>query len=271
MKFRDVYRFYIYLILLFLVLVVMQHFSHLYLKHYDYLIFINDALAPIPPIVLVVVFVFGRVAEARAQNSQKKQLVFIKSTLFRLELRDLYIADFLALKSPAITFAKIHAATLPELKDMRRAAESVEYTSLEAMEPVIMQYVATQDVWRRFMDIARQNGFEGIFQDMLSILHFVSDVTTYKELNPDKLFSRHAAGDPALMQRVVRILGDGIRKYLDYAIELKEKQPELFDQLLADYEMSVRARGSATGEAVDGAASEKAATPQLGDAIAGPA
>jgi hypothetical protein len=242
MKPRDVYRVYIYLLVIWIVLVVMQHFSHLYLKHVDYLIYANDSLAPIPVIVLVVVFVFGRFTEARAQNNQKKQLVFIKSTMFRLELRNLYIADFQALKSPAITFEKIRAASLPELKEMRKAADSVEYASLEAMEPVIMEYVATQDVWRRFMEIARQNGFEQIFLDMLYILHFISDVTTFKELNPDKLFIHYAAGEPALMQRVMKILGDGIRKYLDYAVELKEKQPELFNQLLADYEMLARPR-----------------------------
>ena len=39
------------------------------------------------------------------------------------------------------------------------------------------------------------------------------------------------------MHRVMKVLGDGIRKYLEYAIELKEKQPELFNQVIADYEL----------------------------------
>jgi hypothetical protein len=46
-----------------------------------------------------------------------------------------------------------------------------------------------------------------------------------------------------LMQKVLKIVGDGIRKYLEYAIELKEKQPELFDQVIADYELSTQMRG----------------------------
>jgi len=44
------------------------------------------------------------------------------------------------------------------------------------------------------------------------------------------------------MARVTRILGDGIRKYLDYAIELKEKQPELFSQVVGGYELLANSR-----------------------------
>jgi hypothetical protein len=33
-------------------------------------------------------------------------------------------------------------------------------------------------------------------------------------------------------------LGDGIQRFLDYAIELKEKHPELFEEMMEDYESS---------------------------------
>jgi len=51
-----------------------------------------------------------------------------------------------------------------------------------------------------------------------------------------------AVKDESSMRKVMKILGDGIRKYLDYVIELKEKQPGLFDQVVADYELLAQAR-----------------------------
>jgi hypothetical protein len=91
--------------------------------------------------------------------------------------------------------------------------------------------------------MAMESGFEEIFKDMLGIVHFISDVKTFKEINPSKLFIHEAAKDEAAMNRVTKILGDGVRKYLDYAIELKEKQPELFAQVVGDYELLARGRG----------------------------
>jgi hypothetical protein len=93
--------------------------------------------------------------------------------------------------------------------------------------------------------MAGEGGFDDIFQDMLYIMHFIGDVTTFREINPDMPFVRHAATDAALMEKVRKILGDGIRKYLEYVTELKEKQPELFDQVVSDYEALAVARGSA--------------------------
>ena len=101
MRPKDNLRIYIYLIVAWIALLVMQHFSHLYLKQFDILIFANDSLAPIPIIVLVVVFLFGFLVESRANRSSKQQLMFIKSLMFRLDLRDLYIANFLALQVAA--------------------------------------------------------------------------------------------------------------------------------------------------------------------------
>jgi hypothetical protein len=41
-------------------------------------------------------------------------------------------------------------------------------------------------------------------------------------------------------EKVRKVLGDGIQKFLDYAIELKEKQPDIFFELMTDYEVSSR-------------------------------
>ena len=242
MNHRKNLHIYVSLVAVWIVLVVLQYFGH---KHFqgNALVYAVDDIAPIPVIVLVVVFLFGIMMENREQKRRKQQLMFLKSCMFRLELRDLYIADFRALQSPSLTFAQIKTATLDEPKQMRRQADSVEYRSPEAMEAVITEYAKAQDVWRGFLNLAMENGFEEIFQDMLGIVHFISDVKTFKEINPGKLFINEAAKDEAAMRRVTKILGDGVRKYLDYAIELKEKQPELFAQVVGDYEVLAGGRG----------------------------
>jgi hypothetical protein len=241
MTHRRNLRVYISLLATWVVLLTLQYFGHKYYQG-NILVYAVDSLAPIPVIVLVVVFLVGMFMEGRDQKSRKQRLMFLKSCMFRLEMRDLYITNFLALKSPALTFSKIKTATLDELKQMREEANVVEYKSLEAMEPVVEEYAKAQDVWRGFLNMAMENGFEDIFQDMLSIVHFITDVRTFKEINPGKLFVNEAAKDEASMNRVMKILGDGIRKYLDYVIELKEKQPELFAQVVGDYELLARSR-----------------------------
>ncbi len=242
MSHRKNVRIYISLMAIWIVIVVIQYFLHRHLPGNLLTIAVDD-IAPIPVIVLVVVFLVGLFMENREQIRRRQQLMFIKSCMFRLEMRDLYVANFLALKSPAFTFAKINAASLDELKQMREQANTVEYRSLEDMEPVITEYANAQDVWRGFMNMAMQNGFEKIFQDMLYIIHFVGDVTTFKALNPGKLYIQEAANNQLLMTRVRKVLGEGIGKFLDYAIELKEKQPELFKQVMGDYELLARSRG----------------------------
>ena len=134
--------------------------------------------------------------------------------------------------------SQIKDLTLDELRKMRKDAETVEYKSLDVMEPIIMEYVAAQSVWENFMDLAISYNFEEIFQDMIYILHFIHDVKIFKDNNPDKLFVHEAEKKEWLMQKVMTVLGDGIRKFLDYVIELKEKQPEMFYQVISDYELA---------------------------------
>lgn len=207
--------------------------------HIDFMLHV----AAIPLEILAAVFLVDRILENRLNKDRRRQLMHIKSCIFRLEMRDLFVVNLAALKSPRITMPALREATLHELKKLRADAETVEYRSPEDMEPVIMEYVKSQDVWRNFMDIAREYHFEEIFQDMLYIMHFIGDVKTIKEHYPDDPFIHHVAGNERLMDKVMKVLGDGIRKFLDYVIELKEKQPELFNQIISDYELSLQLRG----------------------------
>jgi len=202
-------------------------------------------LAAIPLEILIAVFIVESLLERHETRAKRHQLMYIKSTMFRSQMRDLFIADFAALKSPALTMKDIGRASLPELRDMRRSAEAVEYKSLEAMEPIIEEYVAAEPVWNAFRERAITYNFEDIFMTMIAILHFIYDVKTFKAKHPRQLFIHEAAKNEALMGKTWKILTDGIRVFLDYAIELKEKRPALFEEMMADYELSIRLRRSA--------------------------
>ena len=199
-------------------------------------------LAAIPLEILIVVFIVQRYLENTEKNEKRRQLMFIKSCFFRSEMRNLFLANFGALKSPCLTMSKIKNSSLGELRKMRQDANTIEYESLEKMELVIMEYVKAQHVWQNFMDRAITYDFEDTFHDMIYILNFIQDVKVFKDNNPDKLFIHEAEKDEYMMTKVRKVMEDGIQKFLDYAIELKEKQPDMFNQIISDYESSSQVR-----------------------------
>ena len=197
-------------------------------------------LAAIPIDVLIVVFIIERFLDERDKKEKLKQLMYIKGYLFRSEMRNLFMLNFKALKSPELSMAQIKESDLHELKNMRKEAEHVEYKSPEMMEVVIMEYVHEQPVWQNFMERAINYNFMEIFKNMIYILQFINDVNKFKADNPDKLFIYEAQQKPWLMEKVNKILGDGIRSFIDYTIELKEKQPDIFYEIIEDYELSMQ-------------------------------
>jgi hypothetical protein len=200
-------------------------------------------LAAIPLDILIAVFIVEKYLERHESKERRRHLMYIKSTMFRSDMRTLFIANFHALKSPPLTMTGIKAASLEELRAMRAAAAAVEYKSVEAMEPVIMEYVKAERVWQAFLERGIDNNFEEIFFRMIEILHFLYDVKLFKENNPDKLFIREAEKREPLMRKASKVLHDGILSFLDYAIELKEKTPDIFDEVMADYELTELIKG----------------------------
>ncbi|MEW5900542.1 MAG: hypothetical protein AB1715_03665 [Acidobacteriota bacterium] len=206
---------------------VIEHLTHLeFFLH----------LAAIPLEVLVAVFIVEKMLERREAKLKRRQLMFIKSHMFRSDMRRLFVSNFQGLERPAITMSKVRTASPDELRQMRHEAENVSYRSAEAMEAIIMEYVRSQPVWSSFMERSIAYNFEEIFLDMIYILHFIQDVKAFKERHPEELFINEAGKKDWLMTKVKKVLGDGIRKFLDYAIELKEKQPAVFADLMTDYE-----------------------------------
>ena len=184
----------------------------LFIEHLTHIEFMLH-LAAIPLEILVGVFLVEKFLEKREKREKRRQLMFIKSYLFRSEMLNLFLANFEALKFPAATMSKIKNASVEELKQMRKDANIIEYKSLEAMEPVIMEYVKAEQVWHNFKERAITFNFEEIFQDMIYILHFIYDVKLFKGNNPDKLFIYEAEKRVLMMKKVRKVLGDGIQNF----------------------------------------------------------
>ena len=211
------------------------------LTHIEFLLH----LAAIPLEVLLAIFIVEKFLDERYKKEQRRHLMFIKSYLFRSQMRNLFITNFEALKSPSFTMSRIKDLSLEELRQIRRDANSLEYKSLEAMEHVITEYVQAEPVWHQFREWAINYDFDEIFTDMIYILHFIYDVRLFTENNDGKPFIYEAEKRPQLMEKVNKVLGDGIQKFLDYIIELKEQQPQMFYELISDYELSSQIRSDA--------------------------
>lgn len=206
-----------------------------HVTHFEFLLH----LAAIPLEILLGALLVERILERRKKSERLRQLMYIKSYHFRGVMRGLFIANLQALKQPSLTIPEIRRASLAELRDMRRRAEHVKYDSEEKMEGVVMEYLKARYVFVDFMERAITHDFEAIFHGMIYVLNFIQDIELYKRRYPDGQFVAEARRRADLSAKMDKVLGDGVRSFLDHAIELKEKHPEMFEELLADYQLSV--------------------------------
>jgi len=211
----------------------------LYLEHVTHIEFLLH-VAAIPMEILLGAILVESYLARKERRSKLRQLMFIKSYLFRSRMRNLFISNFGALAEPRITMEMIKNSSLGEIKALRARVNDMQYHSPEAMEPVVMEYVNSHDVFHEFMDWAIANNFEEIFHDMIHLLHFIQDVKLFKKHNPDRPFIGEAVAKPQLMTKVEGILKTGIFSFLDYMAEVKENQPEVFEELINDYEFSAQ-------------------------------
>ncbi len=197
-------------------------------------------LAAIPLEILLGAFLVQRYLAQKDKDAKQQQLMYFKSYLFRSDMRNVFISNFRALTKPAISLEWIRSASLAELKQARAGISTLEYRSPAAMEEVLAEYIHAEEVWRTFLEWAASNDFEPIFHDMLFILHFIQDMELFKKHNPNRLFAEEALASPRQRAKMDKVLRDGIEKFLDYVIELREKVPEVFEDLLEDYLMSAK-------------------------------
>lgn len=228
-------------------------------------------------LVLWVVEKFLRNYERQQEVSKrKKQLGLIKSVMFRSELKGVYLADFEVLKeksqdndpeirlrsiqSPDGCLPKIHYETLKawkdELKSLDKLREDPELhhaTKLvknlverfnevidgnpELKKRIIDEYVNAQKAWSWFKEFAVTCNLEGILDDIIEVEH----------LNADTKAGRENKG------RLRNVWLTGIKKFVDYSVELMEPGSEtnqkLFKDMMKEY---VEAEAAQTQKEAEG-------------------
>ncbi len=196
-------------------------------------------LAAIPLEILLAVVIVEYFLSHKEKTNKKYQLFLIKSYLFRSEMKRLFISNLTSLQSPEITINKIRGMTLKELKDLRSNLGDLTYKSHLHLEKVVEEYIKAKNVFRFFLEWAIENNVEYIFKDMIYILHYIQDVILFKEHHPEKLFFQEEEDNPGLIEKTSRIVRNGIEHFLDYVIELKQKDSTMLNSLLSDYEISI--------------------------------
>lgn len=207
----------------------------LYLEHITHYEFLLHAAA-IPLEILVGAILVEQYLAVSEKTRRARQLMLIKSCLFRTDLRTLYLTNFAALDYPKISLSDINAASIEQLKAWLEQIHDARYRSPEAMESVITEYVNAYQAFNRFLEWAISNDFEQIFHDMIMLMHYIHDAQLFKSLYPDEMFISKALANPELMQRTQTVLTDGIKSFLRFCIELKESDPEVFSMLMNDFQ-----------------------------------
>lgn len=210
----------------------------LYLEHVTHYEFFLH-VAAIPLEILLGAILVERYLAGREKERRARQLMFIKSCLFRSKLRTLYLTNFKSLIYPRITMEDIKEAGPKELTAwLQQVREDARYRSPEAMESVIMEYVNAYQAFNQFLEWAITNDFEKIFHDMIMLIHFIHDAQLFKCLHPDEMFINKAFENPELMERTKTVLTDGIKSFLMFCIELQESDPDVFSMLMEDFQSS---------------------------------
>ena len=223
--------------ILFVTSLVLLSLLFLYLEKLTHVEFLLH-VAAIPLEILAGALLVDRYLAWRERQRRARQLLFIKSCLFRSDLRSLYLTNFGALEEPRITLQGIETASQSQLTAWLDQLKDAKYRSPEAMETVVDEYVKAQPVFDRFLQWAIDNDSERIFHDMIMLTHFIHDVRLFKQLHPDTLFMTKAAEDPEMLQRTRTILTDGLAAFLRFCIELKATEPDVFATLMQDYRYS---------------------------------
>jgi hypothetical protein len=199
-------------------------------------------LAAIPFEILIAVFIVDKLLRKREGLEKRRRLITVVITLFGSEMSRFYATCFQAMRSPRITISTIANSNIEELKRIRIAADAIEYESFEDMELAIKECVKIEHIWRSLLESAITYDIEEMYLNVLYVINFIHDVKVFKESHSDELFIHLAQQDELLMRRVKEVLGLGIQKLLDYAIDLKESNPDMLRRLMSDLDASARIR-----------------------------
>ncbi|MHC4266995.1 MAG: hypothetical protein ACYSTS_00890 [Planctomycetota bacterium] len=208
-------------------------FSH-WLTHIEFTLH----LAAIPIEILFGALLIEKILERKRKAEQSKRLMHFRCYLFRSRLRNIFLANLNALKFPIISISKIKNSSLEELKQMRKDANHIEYSSLDAMETIITEYIPAYHAFYSFMEWTIIHDIDSGFENMIYILHFIEEIKLFKHNNPDIPYIYEAQKKRSLMKKVKKVLAEGLFNFLEFLIVLKKNDPALFYELLTDYEES---------------------------------
>lgn len=213
--------------------------AFLVLEHYLHNEFLLH-LAAIPLEILLGAVLVERFLQSHTKKKKKQQLMYLKSYFFRSEMCMVFLLNFRALVKPAISVERISQASIQELRQMRTELDELQYSGPSEIEPILDAYIQSIDVFHHFMEWSISNEFEDIFRDMIYLLHFIQDLKLFKQQNPGESFAEWAGQQPDLADKMHNVLKGGVSKFLDYVIELKDKQPKVFNDLINDYALIER-------------------------------
>jgi hypothetical protein len=192
--------------------------------------------------------------EKREEEKQKRdQLRFLKSHMFQGQMQELFVANFYAMKSPSISFQRIWEDSkrggFTQLK-INADEKNISYGSEGAEQAVLLvflEYLKAKSVWERFTELAIMFGFGKIVGEMNDILQCILEVEELrghdKGGHVDQVslllkiheIDKTRAPDDKLMARLEKITKQGILKFIEYAEDLSQHEPRMFDQLIQSY------------------------------------
>lgn len=225
-------------------------------------------------LALVVIEIVWRSREKREEMKQREtQLRHIKCYMFQAPMRNLFAVNFGELESPDIKFENIRDAgnredfrgqfedlKLKLAKDGKKLG-NISY-KVGGADKVFLEYMkAEEEVWEKFLDLAVKFSFPPIVKDMTEILSYIDQarravapkVVDKKEALKvfEDIVSKQSKLQlkPELQSKIEEIMKKGILKFIEYAKDVKEHDPDMFTPLmdLFDPKMKVVDESSTKG------------------------
>ena len=200
------------------------------IMHHEFIVH----LAAIPVEILFGAILVERFLATKEKRRRIRHWAFIKSCLMRSKLHGIIITNFSGVEKPALTLEQLRVSSVKELQALLPQLKNIHYSSIDAMDKVVDEYVNAYQTFYNLMEWAISNDFDDIFHDMIFVLHFIHDVESFKLHHPGKSFVASSQEDPEKFTKVKKVLSDGIIKFVEYSIELKQTQPEVFYTLIND-------------------------------------
>lgn len=181
---------------------------------------------------------------AEQQSERERSLLLIKSYMFQAHMRRLFEVNFAALHSKEVTIQKLIEKKFPVSKDdQAKFLESIDYPNRKLKGKAIQEYLRTEAVWDKFLQLGIQFGLDRVVSDMTDILRSLDGLKRAVspeqalEMDPEKLVDKLTDQQNSVLRiELDHILKNGILKFWEYADQLsKRTDQQLFISLKRCY------------------------------------